>query len=796
MNIRKPKTALKFKKPAGWWGAMYREALPAGNGLIGAAVYGGAGNDTVMLTHGDLWWQGSVNVLPDVADKLREVRKSLDENKPRAAESVLSNALIAKGYRPQLAYPLPLADLQISMPAEKPVKEYMRVINMENGEVSVAYRDGSTRFERSLFVSRANDTVIMEITKSGTKAIDAEFALDAHDKTCNRTPAGISKTPESVVSKYESFFMYYAARSDNGTDFGAVARVSHYGGSMEVRPDSIRIKGAEKILLLVKPFIESSREKEWKNLKAELAGVKLTYDKLLKEHSALHGRLFGSADIDLEADNRDAFIEDLIEDASANGVGAALIEKLWAFGRYMTVCSTTAESRPIAPYGLWCGDYKAVSSSIRYGSIQMLYSHIFAGNLSEFALAVFHSLEVNLDDLKKNSARLFGTRGIMVPYLMAPGSGLIGTVDPEVLHFTGAAAMIAQMFYDYYLFTDDMKFLKTRALPFMQAAALFYEEFLKLSEDGKTYESSPSYSPGNTPSNFIEGVSGAKMDICKNASVDFSLAKELLANLIRGSELACANKGEIEKWKDMLTRMPAYQINADGAAKEYLHPRYTDNYACRNMSHLYPLFPGNEFKDGDADMLKAFGTAARKRAQGGLKLMKSQSYARLMNTFIRLSDADSAMDMLNNIVRCCVMDNLVTAENDWRGMGVGCDDAWAPYNIEANLAVTGAVQEMLVQSNPNLIKILPALPESMRKGRAENVQTRTGAEATLEWDKKRGYITLKLKSRRTNMIDIMLPQGCKKYKGPGAERYNPETLTIKNLELPSGKNVLLDIKWG
>jgi alpha-L-fucosidase 2 len=260
---------------------------------------------------------------------------------------------------------------------------------------------------------------------------------------------------------------------------------------MEVKQNSLRIKGADKILVLIKPFIESSREKEWKNIKAELAGIKLTYDKLLKEHSGLHGRLFSSADIDFDADNRDAFIEDLLADAQENGAGAALAEKLWAFGRYLTVCCTTADSRPIAPYGLWCGDYKAVSSAVRYGYLQMFYNHIFAGNLSEFALSLFHTLEVNIDDLKKNSARLFGTRGIMVPCVMAPGSGLIGAIEPEVLHFTGCAAMIAQLFYEYYLFTDDMKFLSQGRCLLCRRPRFFMRSFLSRARTAHTRAALP-----------------------------------------------------------------------------------------------------------------------------------------------------------------------------------------------------------------------------------------------------------------------------------------------------------------
>ena len=108
VNIRKPKNALKFNKPASWWGSTWREALPTGNGVVGAAVYGGAGDDVIMINHGDLWWQGHVGVLQDVADKLPSVRKKLEENNPIGAQDILSGALITKNYRPLMSYPLPL----------------------------------------------------------------------------------------------------------------------------------------------------------------------------------------------------------------------------------------------------------------------------------------------------------------------------------------------------------------------------------------------------------------------------------------------------------------------------------------------------------------------------------------------------------------------------------------------------------------------------------------------------------------------------------------------------------------
>ena len=188
-KIGKSKNALRFNKPASWWGSTWREALPTGNGVLGAAVYGGAGSEVIMLEHRDLWWQGHVGVLQDVADKLQSVRKKMDEDDPAAAQNILSSALIAKNYRPQMAYPLPLCDLLVDFPLDRPVRDYQRILNMDNGEVTVTYRDGATRYERSCFVSRANNTLCYEITKSGGKSIEATFSFALHDKFNARTQA-------------------------------------------------------------------------------------------------------------------------------------------------------------------------------------------------------------------------------------------------------------------------------------------------------------------------------------------------------------------------------------------------------------------------------------------------------------------------------------------------------------------------------------------------------------------------------------------------------------------------------
>lgn len=224
-KIGKPKNALRFCRPASWWGSVWREALPTGSGVVGAAVYGGAGSDVVMLGHRDLWWQGHVGVLQDVADKVQSVRKKMDDDDPAAAQNILSSALISKNYRPQMAYPLPLCDFLIDQPLDRPVRDYQRTLNMDNGEITVSFRDGATKYERSCFVSRADNTLCYQITKAGNKSIEATFSLALHDKFNARTPVSVSKLPEGVNVRYENYFMYFSARS--GQRHGIRLRGAH-----------------------------------------------------------------------------------------------------------------------------------------------------------------------------------------------------------------------------------------------------------------------------------------------------------------------------------------------------------------------------------------------------------------------------------------------------------------------------------------------------------------------------------------------------------------------------------------
>ena len=166
--------------PAGWQGDIWKEALPSGNGILGAAVYGAVHDETVLLTHDDLWHEVVTNKLPDVSHKLPEIRELLAKGDAYAADPVLSNALKEAGYAADIGAPLPLGDLRVRMPVIHGFTDYRRELNMETGEVSVGWRDTGVGYTRRLFVSRVDDCVVMEISSTGTLIMD--LALDLHDR--------------------------------------------------------------------------------------------------------------------------------------------------------------------------------------------------------------------------------------------------------------------------------------------------------------------------------------------------------------------------------------------------------------------------------------------------------------------------------------------------------------------------------------------------------------------------------------------------------------------------------------
>ncbi|MGN1409273.1 MAG: glycosyl hydrolase family 95 catalytic domain-containing protein [Eubacteriales bacterium] len=584
-------STLTMRYPTAWHGDMWREGAPCGNGIVGALVYGGIGAEMILLNHTDLWRGGKICDIPDVSSSLSEVRRLLDEERPDLANGVISSALRDAGYSADTASPFPVCDIRIDNHTNVSFSHYRRVIDMEKAEVRVSWQEGDTKFVRSTFVSREDGLCYTRITADGSRTINADVALSIHDSETMHSNMienpEISVKDDTICFSADNTTVYQPAMGS----YGAVMRVSQTGGVTESGKQNIHVFGAKEVLLVTAVFVGKERQTGLLDAEAQLAELK-DYDTALTPHAAKQSELFHGVNLSLTepVDGEDPSNEQLLLEAYDSEMSNVLTEKMYAYGRYLFLCSSDPKGKPTHLVGLWNGTYSSFWAIHMFNvNFEMIHWQALSGNLVPYMRMALDYVEGFMDDFRENAKKIYGCRGIYVDSVNTPESGKAACLADHIINWTAGAAWLSQHFYDYYRYTGDECYLCEHALPFMAETALFYEDFLTVGPDGK-YQFYPCTSPENVPLSTMQKL-GSWAQVAKNASLDIAACRELLLDLLEASELTGLYADKRETWEKMLSLLPDYKYNEDGSLKEWADDFYTDNNAHRHHSHMYGVFP-------------------------------------------------------------------------------------------------------------------------------------------------------------------------------------------------------------
>ena len=758
-TLKSPQDGFYSELPASKW----EEYLLSGNGTMGTMVAGRPYNERIVFNHTNLFMPIFDPLIPpSQGNHLAELQALLSEGKYQEASERLVEISHADGFGRKRQSDLFIPAFELTVVTDSlATRDYTRQVDFTTGEISVSWQNKKGKYSRNTFVSRADNVIATQYVAHRGK-INATFDLQLITTNDPKRKVkfglddnfNIKKADKTVTPEWLTMAVWYQKPWKGGYEgYAGAIRVVAEDGDVEEKDGKLVVKGATKLTLIGR--VEPSRQLNSgfiSSLQETVAQAPADYSQLLERHTPIHGNLMGRVKLNLNSEAKYLNLpsEKLLAIDHSN---PAVIEKMFAAARYNILSSTGVN--PPNLQGIWgatmtppwAGDYTT------NGNLPTAVSHYLDAGTPELMLPLFDKLESFMDYFKTNARVLFNCRGIHIPsHICLHGYDNQFDATWPMTFWTAGAAWYSIFYYDYYLHTLDLDFLRQRALPFMEQAALFYEDFLQLGEDGR-YVFNPSYSPENHPGN-------SKSQACLNATMDVMAAKGLLRALIAASQTLGTNADKLPVWQNMLDRMPPYEVGPDGCLREGMWKNLTDNHEHRHASHLLGMFyfrdpeimASPELREGCRRVIDNRMAYRRSSENGGVMAF---GISQLAFPACLLGDAETAHDLL-----------VYAADNYWNNNMMTTHDSHSIFNADMSGAFPAMVMKMLAYSDKGLVSLLPACP--WPSGSIEGMLLRGGVRLVrMEWNEKEVNCrllspidqTVKLELRNKPMRSITLPAG-------------------------------------